>query len=98
MKTFASVRWLPFAALLAACEKSPSAPPDPAAPANPAKPAGAPAAAPSGALPKFTDVLAGSGIDFRHHFLDSETGSYYQVNPYDHGSGVYVVDVDGDGK
>jgi len=98
MKTFASVRWLPFAALLAACEKSPSAPPDPAAPANPAKPAGAPAAAPTGALPKFTDVLAGSGIDFRHHFLDSETGSYYQVNPYDHGSGVYVVDVDGDGK
>src|SRR4030095_11636796 len=36
--------------------------------------------------------------DFRHHFLDSETGSYYQVNPYDHGCGVYVLDVDGDGK
>ena len=95
MKTFASARWLPLAALLAACEKSPSPSPEPAAPA---KPDGKQAAAPSGALLKFTDVLAGSGIDFRHHFLDSETGSYYQVNPYDHGSGVYVVDVDGDGK
>lgn len=48
-------------------------------------------------VPKFTDVLARSGITFRHHFLDSETGSTYKINPYDHGSGVVVADVNGDG-
>ncbi|MCP3916387.1 MAG: CRTAC1 family protein [bacterium] len=48
-------------------------------------------------VPTFTDVLASSGITFMHHFLDSETGSTYQVNPYDHGSGVCIADVDGDG-
>jgi hypothetical protein len=62
MKTFASARWLPLAALLAACEKSPSAPPDPAAPAeSPGHPA-APhvVVAPVHTLSlKFTDVLAG---------------------------------------
>ncbi len=47
---------------------------------------------------RFTDVSAASGITFSHHFLDSESGSHYQVNPYDHGSGVAVADVDGDGK
>jgi hypothetical protein len=45
----------------------------------------------------FTEVLAASGITFRHHFIDSESGSTYQVNPYDHGSGVAVADVNGDG-
>ncbi len=48
-------------------------------------------------MPHFTDVLGASGITFKHHFLDSETGSRYQINPYDHGSGIYVADVDGDG-
>jgi hypothetical protein len=95
MTNCARIRWLATAALLAACEKSPSAPPDPAAPAKSGAPPASPPAA--GSL-KFTDVLAGSGIDFRHHFLDSETGSSYQVNPYDHGSGVCVADVDGDGR
>jgi len=48
-------------------------------------------------VPPFVDVLPASGITFRHHFLDSETGSTYKVNPYDHGSGVCIADVDGDG-
>lgn len=48
-------------------------------------------------VPSFTDVLADFGITFRHHFLDSETGSNYQINPYDHGSGVAIADLDGDG-
>jgi hypothetical protein len=48
-------------------------------------------------LPHFTDVIASSGIAFRHHFIDSESGSSYRVNPYDHGSGVCVADVNGDG-
>ncbi|HTF86984.1 MAG TPA: CRTAC1 family protein [Planctomycetota bacterium] len=47
---------------------------------------------------KFQDVTAASGITFSHHYLDSESGSHYQVNPYDHGSGVAIADVDGDGK
>ena len=47
--------------------------------------------------PTFVDVLASSGITFRHQFLDSETGSTYKINPYDHGSGVAVADVNGDG-
>ncbi len=48
-------------------------------------------------VPKFTDVLPSSGITHQHHFLDSETGTQYRINPYDHGSGVYVADVNGDG-
>ncbi|MEO6711384.1 MAG: VCBS repeat-containing protein, partial [Planctomycetota bacterium] len=47
---------------------------------------------------RFQDVTAASGIKFSHHYLDSESGSHYQVNPYDHGSGVAIADVDGDGK
>jgi hypothetical protein len=65
-----------------------------------APPQAAPPSGPSGgpALPKFVDVLPQSGVAFRHHFLDSESGSTYHINPYDHGSGVCVVDVDGDGR
>ncbi len=47
---------------------------------------------------RFKDVTAASGISFSHHFLDSENGSTYRVNPYDHGSGVAIADVDGDGR
>ncbi|HKQ62225.1 MAG TPA: CRTAC1 family protein, partial [Candidatus Polarisedimenticolaceae bacterium] len=56
------------------------------------------AAAPAAGAPHFTDVLGESGIDFRHHFIDSESGSRYRINPYDHGSGVLVADVNGDGR
>jgi hypothetical protein len=60
--------------------------------------AAAPAAARvDGRVPVFTDVLDASGITFRHHFIDSESGTGYQINPYDHGSGVCVADVNGDG-
>jgi hypothetical protein len=51
----------------------------------------------SAVVPHFTDVLADSGITFKHHYIDSESGSTYRVNPYDHGSGVCVADVNGDG-
>src|SRR5262245_10703743 len=65
---------------------------------EPAALAGLARAAPRAAeCPRFTDVLDGSGIKFRHHFLDSESGSSYRVNPYDHGSGMYAVDVNRDG-
>jgi hypothetical protein len=50
------------------------------------------------ALPKFTNVLRDSGITFKHHALDTETGTTYKLNPYDHGAGLCVVDVNGDGR
>jgi hypothetical protein len=59
--------------------------------------AGASKASAAGGL-HFTDVLDKSGIRFEHHFLDSETGTTFKINPYDHGSGVAVADVDGDGR
>ena len=49
-------------------------------------------------IPEFTDVLKDSGITFRHHVLDTETGTIYKVNAYDHGSGLCVVNVNGNGR
>ena len=46
---------------------------------------------------RFTDVLQDSGIGFKHHFFRSEQGEDYHMNQYDHGSGVLVADVNGDG-
>src|SRR5262245_29157215 len=46
---------------------------------------------------RFLDVLPDSGIKFRHHFFRSEQGENYRMNQYDHGSGVLVADVNGDG-
>jgi hypothetical protein len=56
-----------------------------------------PSAAGAATTMRFSDVIANSGISFTHHFLDSENGSTYRINPYDHGSGVAIADVDGDG-
>src|SRR5216117_2520752 len=53
--------------------------------------------APTESAVRFADALEGSGIDFRHHFLPSEQGENYRMNMYDHGSGVAVADVNGDG-
>ena len=61
-------------------------------PATPAAPSGS-----ANASMRFSDVSADSGISFSHHFLDSESGSTYRINPYDHGSGLAIADVDGDG-
>jgi len=52
---------------------------------------------PAESLVRFTDVLDGSGIEFRHHFFPSEQGENYRMNMYDHGSGVAIADVNGDG-
>ena len=46
----------------------------------------------------FLHVLNKSGIRFRHTFIDSETGTTYKLNQYDHGSGVLVADVNNDGR
>ena len=45
----------------------------------------------------FTDSLPTSGIDFRHRVVD-DAGRTYKAVHYDHGNGLAVADVDGDGR
>lgn len=45
---------------------------------------------------KFEDRIRESGISYRHNIVD-ESGIDYKTMHYDHGSGVAVADVDGDG-
>ncbi len=44
----------------------------------------------------FTDALKNSGITFIHHMVD-DAGIDYKPVHYDHGTGIAVADVDGDG-
>jgi hypothetical protein len=46
---------------------------------------------------QFHDALAASGITFRHHIVD-DAGKAYKAVHYDHGTGLAVADVDGDGR
>jgi hypothetical protein len=45
---------------------------------------------------RFTDRLAESGISFRHRIVD-DAGKTYKAAHYDHGNGIAIADVDGDG-
>jgi len=45
----------------------------------------------------FTDRIADSGITFKHHIVD-DAGKTYKAAHYDHGTGVAIADVDGDGR
>jgi cytochrome oxidase Cu insertion factor (SCO1/SenC/PrrC family) len=45
----------------------------------------------------FTDVQPQSGIDFLHRIVD-DAGKKYKGVHYDHGNGLAVADVDGDGQ
>jgi enediyne biosynthesis protein E4 len=45
---------------------------------------------------QFTDRLAASGITFKHRIVD-DAGKTYKAAHYDHGNGIAVADVDGDG-
>ena len=45
---------------------------------------------------RFTDRLAESGVRFRHQIVD-DAGKHYKPVHYDHGNGLSVADVDGDG-
>ena len=45
---------------------------------------------------QFTDRVAASGITFKHRIVD-DAGKTYKAAHYDHGNGVAVADVDGDG-
>src|SRR6185503_12302422 len=46
---------------------------------------------------QFSDCYAESGIRFEHHPVDDAAKDYKAVH-YDHGNGVAVADVDGDGR
>ena len=45
---------------------------------------------------KFTDVVEESGITFLNRIVD-DAGKYHKAVHYDHGNGIAVADVDGDG-
>ncbi len=45
---------------------------------------------------QFTDRLSDSGISFRHRIVD-DAGRTYKAAHYDHGNGLAIADVDGDG-
>jgi hypothetical protein len=46
---------------------------------------------------RFTDRAADTGITFRHRFVE-DAGRAYKAVHYDHGTGLSVADVDGDGR
>ncbi|NUN53937.1 MAG: CRTAC1 family protein, partial [Planctomycetaceae bacterium] len=58
-----------------------------------------PAAAAAGApySPRFEEVAGKAGLGFRMNFLRPEQGENFKINLYDHGCGLAVADVDGDG-
>jgi hypothetical protein len=45
---------------------------------------------------QFTDRVEESGITFVHHIVE-DAGKHYKAVHYDHGNGIAVADVDGDG-
>ena len=45
----------------------------------------------------FQDRQPESGLDFVHGITD-DSGKHYRPNHYDHGNGIAVADIDGDGK
>ncbi|MFO0932980.1 MAG: CRTAC1 family protein [Planctomycetota bacterium] len=59
-------------------------------------PAGKPAAAAAPGV-RFEERAEAAGVRFRMAFLPGEQGEKFKINFYDHGSGVAVADVEGDG-
>ena len=45
----------------------------------------------------FTDRQPASGLTFHHRIVD-DSGRHYRPNHYDHGNGIALADVDGDGR
>jgi hypothetical protein len=46
---------------------------------------------------RFTDRVADSGISFKYRIVD-DAGKTYKAAHYDHGTGLAIADVDGDGR
>jgi hypothetical protein len=47
--------------------------------------------------PRFVECAEAAGLRFRMNFIPAEQGENFRINLYDHGAGVSVADVDGDG-
>jgi hypothetical protein len=65
--------------------------------ANAAPRAPAASAPPAKAAMRFEECAEKAGLDFRMSFLPDEQGEHFKINLYDHGCGVAIADVDGDG-
>jgi enediyne biosynthesis protein E4 len=88
---------LALAASLAGCDaKKADATADPTSAS--VAPEGPPAAAAPKPGPRFEERAVESGVSFRMRFLPDEQGENFKINLYDHGCGVSVADVDGDGR
>src|SRR5262245_39889823 len=48
--------------------------------------------------PRFEECAESAGLRFRMAYLPAEQGENFRINLYDHGTGVVVADVDGDGR
>src|SRR5437867_10151987 len=48
-------------------------------------------------MPGFHEDAEGAGITFKMMYLPGEQGENFRANLYDHGCGVAIADVDGDG-
>ena len=76
---------LATAASVLACDDDQSSP-APALPTSPVK-----------AAEGFVEISRAAGLRFKMQFLPGEQGEKFKINLYDHGSGVAVADIDGDG-
>ena len=61
------------------------------------KPGPGPGPGPAQKTPGFEEQASVAGIKFRMAFLPGEQGEKFKINLYDHGCGVAVGDIDGDG-
>ncbi|MCE9634575.1 MAG: CRTAC1 family protein [Planctomycetes bacterium] len=83
-----------LAASLGACDRSRgSAVPGPAGAAGPGAADATQTSQPIG----FVDVAQQAGVSFKMAFLPGEQGRTFKINLYDHGTGVALADIDGDG-
>src|SRR5689334_4354775 len=103
-------RWLvlsPLLVLTAACGRAAAPPPPPAQVRTPNPDEGVDALAARAKAQAavsinpihdfhFVDALKDSGITFVHHIVE-DAGKHYKAVHYDHGTGLAVADVDGDG-
>lgn len=84
---------------LSACGDAPKTPRTDGSPTDPASaPTTAPVRSPAPDVTGgFVEEAERRGLRFRTDFLPGEQGVFFKINLYDHGSGVCVVDYDGDG-
>jgi hypothetical protein len=67
-------------------------------PAESPSPPGETASSAAAATGGFVEVGRRAGLDFKMSYLPGEQGERFKINLYDHGTGVAVGDVNGDGR